>query len=54
MFAGAVQLSETLLPGSAELSVGAPGGLTGAVGVVMSAFEAAPVPTELVALTVKA
>jgi hypothetical protein len=48
--AGAVQLSETWpLPGVAVLSVGAPGTVRG---VALSAFDGAPWPAALLALTV--
>jgi hypothetical protein len=47
--AGAVQLNETaVLPGVAELSVGASGMVRG---VAESALEAGPVPTAFVAVT---
>ena len=49
---GAVHASATCpFPAVAEPSVGAPGA-TGANGVAVRAFEAGPVPTALVAVTV--
>ena len=52
--AGAVQVSVTwALPRVAAVRVGAPGAVAAAAGVAESAFEAGPVPTALVAVTVK-
>jgi hypothetical protein len=42
-----------LAPRTAEFNVGAPGTVNAAVGVADNAFEAGPVPTAFVAVTVK-
>ena len=52
--AGADQESATwVLPGVAEFSVGALGAVAAGDGVAERLFEAGPVPTEFVAVTVK-
>ncbi len=55
MLAGALKLTVALaLPAVAETAVGTPGAVAGATGVTAEeAAEAAPVPTLLVAVTVK-
>jgi hypothetical protein len=51
---GAFHDSVTLFPGCAETRTGAPGAVAEpAAGVAESAFEAGPVPTAFVAVTVK-